>query len=739
MENHGPLSTLLDRQKPAIRWGLVIAFVVSTALIMPKFFRASFSWEPGRAWQGQDLVSEFDFALYKTEAQLAADRKLALAAVAPVYIQVPGARQKAQQHLQDLLRSFTTAIESFAVSTVAGAEEEQEQKRREIINQFGLDPEELLKGVPSWEEWKRDFPSRLSQVLGRLYDRSLADTVDAETGSDRILLRTAANEGRMMDRAEILSLREAGEMAVNEWREEPEPVKRLAHFVINNSLKPNVQYDALLTTKEKDRALSKVSTQYGKVKAGEVIVARGQIVTAEVEEMLQSYLRASQQKFGRAPYWLTFVGQLALMSMITFMLVLYLRTNRPRIFYRNRKLALVLLLYFMAAGLLVLALKVKMGTWQEYKLNYAFLAPVCMVPIVLTTFFDPRFGFFGNIIISLIGGSIVPNGFEYFFVQMVGGTVSVYSLGRLRNRSGFFVSLAYILTAYAGAFIGYSFYVSSGFQTIHYGNLLLLLINVGATLSAWLVIYVFEKGFGLTSDLTFMELLDTNHPLLKELMLKAPGTFQHSLQVANIAEAIMNRIGGNSLKAKVGALFHDVGKMKNPHFFRENIQDDQNPHEGLSDEESSKIIIQHVVDGVKLAREHNLPAEVIDFIKTHHGTSRTEFFYRHYKSEHPGEEIPDEKFRYPGPIPFTREMAVVMIADTIEAAARALKDHTPAKLKELIDSLVESKMKQNQFINCNITFRDLEDVKQVTFLQLVTIYHDRIEYPAEPTTATDEG
>jgi putative nucleotidyltransferase with HDIG domain len=341
--------------------------------------------------------------------------------------------------------------------------------------------------------------------------------------------------------------------------------------------------------------------------------------------------------------------------------------------------------------------------------------------------------------IAVFAGAIIPNGFEYFFIQLCGGAAAVYSINRLRNRADFFISLSLIFITYVFSYIGYKFYTRGSFASIEYINLMLFALNIMLTFITYPIIYVFERIFGITSDLTYIELLDTNHPLLKELSVRAPGTFQHSIQVANLTEAVLNKIGGNSLQAKVGALFHDVGKMLNPIYFIENLGDHQNPHDLVSYHESAEIVIRHVSDGVRLAQEHNLPTEVIDFIKTHHGTTRAEYFYRKHVEEHPGENVDVVEFQYPGPLPFTREMAVLMIADSCEAAARASKDHGHDKLLSLVEGIIDNKVRQRQFDKANLTFKDLEDAKQVIYAMLSSMYHGRVEYPDALVTEGGEG
>jgi cyclic-di-AMP phosphodiesterase PgpH len=506
----------------------------------------------------------------------------------------------------------------------------------------------------------------------------------------------------------------------------------LFRAIVFKAVLPNLHFDRAATIAEQTRVKGLISPVYDRIKAGQVIISRGARVTPLDDQRIKSYVRATEERFGRPSFLVTFAGQLVVVSFLAILLVLFMRNNRPRIFFNDRKLMLVMLVFLTMSAIVVLVLKLTLFTREIAGLNYIFLVPACMLPIILSAFFDSRFAFFGNIVIAVFGGAIVPNGFEYFFIQLCGGTAAVYSLTRLRNRADFFISLSIILMTYMVTYIGYNFYARGSLTQIQYSNLALFGLNVILTLITYPLIYVFEKIFGLTSDLTFVELLDTNHPLLKELSVRAPGTFQHSLQVANITEAVLNRIGGNSLQAKVGALFHDIGKMLHPFYFIENLADHANPHDNINYSESAEVIIRHVSDGVALAHEYNLPAEVIDYIRTHHGTTRVEFFYRMQVESHPDDDVNPAAFSYPGPLPYTREMAVLMISDSIEAASRAMKDKSPDKLHALVENVVDSKVRQRQFAKAYLTFKDLEDAKQVIYNMLVSIYHGRIEYPDAP-------
>lgn len=713
-------------------------FALVLALMLPKDFVPEYSFEEGKPWVAPALVADFDFSIEKLPSELEADRKKAMDAVPPVFqadTSVPGQMESV---IQEKLDVFFRQLEDYRI----GPQEELSDgnptsPRDQFRRAYDLDPEELLRNYPDPKRWYRSISEQSERFVEKVYEYGLIDTASSQLGTDVVYVWTS--QITMYQTDLILSKRDLSDfipvaMAGLGLSQADELLLRK---VVIPGLEPDLRYSPSLTNAERQRAADLVSTVKSKINKGETIISQGERVRESHTVILRSYLNARAERFGRKPFLVTFSGQLFLVTMLTLLLALFLRTNRLRIYSSMRKLSFSLLVLLFMVGIVVLVLKLTTFTQDQAGLSYIFLAPVCMVPIVFSAFFDARFAFFGNLMIAVFAGSIVPNGFEYLFIQLCGGTAAVYSITRLRNRADFFIALSLILLTYVISYLAYNYYSKGSFLTIEYQNLVLFGLNVLLTLITYPLIYVFEKIFGLTSDLTFIELLDTNHPLLKKLSVRAPGTFQHSLQVANIAEAVINRIGGNSLQIKVGALFHDIGKMENPSYFIENLGDQTNPHGEMSCRESSEVIIRHVTDGVRLAHEYNLPTEVVDFIKTHHGTTRTEYFYRKYCNENPQEEVDVTTFSYPGPLPFTREMAVLMIADSCEAAARALKDRNPDKLKILVNNIVTSKVQQEQFAKSSLTFRDLEDAKRVVYNMLISIYHGRIEYPDEPTPSEE--
>jgi hypothetical protein len=363
----------------------------------------------------------------------------------------------------------------------------------------------------------------------------------------------------------------------------------------------------------------------------------------------------------------------------------------------------------------------------NYNSKYVYVVPLCVLPLVLKAFFDARLGLFTHVLTVLLLGFIVPNSYEYMFLQIIAGIVTILTVSELYKRANLFISVGQITLVYIIAY--FAFFV------IHEGNVFEIKVETFglfifcglATLFVQPLIYVYEKMFGLVSDVSLLELSDTNTKLLKELSNKAPGTFHHSLNVANLAEASANEIGANAMLVRVGALYHDIGKMKNPTYFTENQATGINPHDELSPKESAAIITNHVIAGIEIAKKNNLPDRVVDFIRTHHGTSVVYYFYMKQKEFHA--LTTDEDYRYPGPKPFSKETAILMMCDSVEAASKSLKDPSSTKINHFVEAIINKQMETGQFLNASITFKEIESIKKVLKNKLANIFHLRIEYP----------
>ena len=489
---------------------------------------------------------------------------------------------------------------------------------------------------------------------------------------------------------------------------------------------PNIVLDENRTAIELDSRLSQVSYSSSMVMAGERIVARGEEVTEEKAQVIASLEAENDRRFSDT-YSLfgQLLGQIALAAMALTALYLFLLNTRHTILGDNRKINFVLVVIILIAALTALVVRVN-DAW-------VLLVPICIVPILMRVFFDMRAALYIHLTTVIILASLVPNSYEFIFYQLVTGIMSIITVRELEHRSQFFVLSGVIFVSYS---LIYTFGVlsqESNLLLISPERYLMFFLNAVLTLMAYPLIYLFEKLFGMTTNLTLMELSSTGHPALRELSKRAPGTFQHSMQVANISEDLISEIGGNALLAKVGALYHDIGKMENPIYFTENQSSDFNPHSELDYAESARIITSHVTDGLELARKYRLPAEVQDFIRTHHGTTYTGYFFAKELERHPDGGFDQGLFRYPGPRPYSRETAVVMIVDTVEAACRSMKVHSKESTDKMIDRLIDGKVQAHQLDNSPLTYGDIALVRQILKNKMMSIYHVRVEYPTMKT------
>lgn len=427
------------------------------------------------------------------------------------------------------------------------------------------------------------------------------------------------------------------------------------------------------------------------------------------------------QEFSGSARWMMFLGHFILVALAIGMLIMFLYLFRKDIYDDNSRIMLLMILILLI--ILVFLWARKINVFDMY------LVPVCILPIIVRAFYDTRTALFTHIIALLIIGFEAPSGFEFMFIQTIAGMVAIFSILNMSRRSQFFISVLMIFLSYSISFIGVAILHEANFRSIDWTNLKWFLGNSIITLFAFPLIFIFEKAFGFLSDVSLMELADSNSPLMRELSMKAPGTFQHSLQVANIAEAAIFHIGGNPLIVRAGAMYHDIGKIDFPMYFIENQNTLNNPHDDISFEESARIIKSHVIRGIEKAKKHGIPEQIIDFIRTHHGTVRLQYFYQSFLKNFP-EQIPDEDlFRYQGPLPFSRESAVLMMADSVEAASRSLKNADAASISNLVDHVIDNQIEQKQFDNAPITLKDISELRKLFKKMLMSIYHVRIEYP----------
>lgn len=729
---------------------LIISFLLVMTLILPRSYRLNLSFELGKPWLHEDLRTPFNFYVLKSPDSLESERNFAALQVHDIY-------QRDSLQIKNAKATVARKISTYAMQLLAyrrALDTGDSLKRQNLLQAFFLVespevPPVRFRNLPNIQQWQVDLQQKAELLINQVYAKGYVEIQNYGPDLHFINTRVQPALEKRVPINQLLVDKEGLERFLIELMVPAnDPSHQVLFRILVNEIQPNYRFSRRLTEEERDQRKNLVSPILREYSTNEMIIQQGEVVDLANETVLLAFIQELQQRAIRDRSFEVSISQLLLIALITALLLVYLAVNRPRIYFDNNKLALILFTFLMTVGLMALA--ARLGNLasrlegNEFSLNFVYLAPACLVPIFMRNFFGLGTAFLCNLLVALFGSVLIQQDLEYAFVQIIAGTVAIYSMTALRKRAQFWYTLLYIFLAYTLAFLVYNLYSKSGFEGIPYRTILLFLANTLATVIAFNLIFLFEKLFGVTSDLTYLELLDTNHPLLKELARKTPGTFQHSLQVSNIAEAVISEIGGNDLLVHVGALYHDIGKMPNPQYFIENMTEEHkrnNPHDQLTSLESAQIIIGHVSNGVELAQKHHLPNEIIQFIQTHHGTTRVEYFYRnHLKAiRQQGEDgSEDEGFRYPGPRPFSKETAVLMISDSIEAASRAIQLPTPENLKELVDRIIDAKIQDGQLNDSNLTFKDLTTIRKVVYKQLLSIYHARIKYPEEIPLSTQK-
>ena len=491
---------------------------------------------------------------------------------------------------------------------------------------------------------------------------------------------------------------------------------------ISDFVTENLYFDEQLNKNEKKQLLDKLSTTKGMVQAGERIIFQGDLVGQEKYMILESLKQAYEKKRGdNMEYFLVIAGRLLTISFFIVLMFLYLLFYRRDIFDHKRRLSFIIMMIVLMVFMAGFATKVK-------SINI-YMVPMAILPILVRIFYDSRTAIFSLMVTTLLIGYFAPNSYEYIILQMIAGIIAVFSLNKLHKRSHIVFSALWVFLTYSVVYLSIAMVQEGNLETINWTALEWFGVSSFFIFITYPLIYIFEKIFGFVSDVTLIELSDSNQPLLRKLAEEAPGTFQHSIQIANLAEAVIHKIGGNPFLIRAGALYHDIGKTYDPEFFIENQAIGMNPHDQIDHLKSSGIIIDHVANGVKLAQKYGLPEILISFITTHHGTTQTDYFYKMYQNENPDKDVDPKMFTYPGPLPQNKETAVLMLIDGIEAATRSLKEKSLVNIRDMIEKMVEQKIRSNQLINADLTFREISILKATLLEKLVNIYHVRIEYP----------
>ncbi|MEE4178445.1 MAG: HDIG domain-containing metalloprotein [Bacteroides sp.] len=670
------------------------ALFLGSILLIVQFFprqtRFAYDYQQGRPWLHEDLIAPFNFAVLKSDEELEEDRAEVLRDFRPFFRHLPEiAEEQEMRFVQEFDREWQKRF----------GETEGQARKENLEKGFSLLDSVFSMGVISFEgapgEVNSDYAFRL---------------IEGHTATSR----------RVSD---FLTMREAFLWISTQLEKEAGFERDLLLSLIENAMAANIVFDHQYSEMTREAELDKIPLSRGMVQQGEKIISRGELVTPEKFRLLESFKAEFQKQAGQTSIaTVLYAGQLLLVSISIVVLALFLWFFRREVFFDNRRLVLILLSVFILVFITSQVVKAEV--------DWLFLLPVCIVPILIRAFFDNRLALYVHIITIIIIGFLVPRSFEFVFMQFVAGIVAIFSMVNLRRRSQLFITVMLIFLTYSAIFFGLSLAQTGTTRGIDWINFAYFGGAATLTLFAYPLIFLFERIFALPTDFSLLELADTNNTLLRELNLNAPGTFQHSLQVANLAEEAIIQIGGNSLLTRTGALYHDIGKIKNPMFFTENQASGFNPHDDIPREESARIIISHVIEGIEMARKKNIPEYIIDFIRTHHGTTTARYFFSMHKKENPGVETDIKAFTYPGPRPFSKETAVVMMADSVEAASRSMRKPDERSISDLVEKIIDTQIAEKQFENANITFKDITVVKKIFKRRLMNIYHVRIVYPS---------
>ena len=668
------------------RFFVPAVFILAIALVTLLFPRQGdfkYSFSEGRPWQYGLLTAPFDFPIYKPADQLKAERDSILRFYEPYYTIDESVEKNAMAEF-DADVNLNTKLSSLSPDYILYLRNSLQKIYR--------------SGIMRSEDYDKVFSSETQSM--RLRKGNLAESKSVETFSTikSAYEQLLDNTPKSMD-AELIRLAD-----------------------VNKYIRENIVYDASTSEKAREEFIQQVSPSTGMVQTGQRIIDQGEIVNSQTYQVLNSLKRVTEERSGRTGKngWMIF-GQLLLVVLLFGAFYAYLLFFRPHE-YRNRKHVTFMVL-------LVTSFVALTAITSRLDLFNVYIIPYAIVTILIRTFIDSRTALFASLITIILSSLMVPFPFEFIVIQIAVAMVSVFMLKELSERYQLIRSSFFILIAYSLMYIGLVMHQEGNINKIDPIIFIYFFINFIFILFSYSLVYLIEKSFGFISGVSLIELSNINKPLLKELSEKAPGTFQHSLQVSNLGMAAAVKIGANASLIRTGALYHDIGKMMNPAFFTENQSPGMNPHAGLPFEESARIIINHVRDGVKIAQKNNLPKQITDFIETHHGTSMPKYFYISWKNANPGKEINEDLFRYPGPNPFSKETAIMMMADAVEAASRSLPEYNEESIQNLVDSLIDSQVAEGYFKLAPITFRDIAAIKEVFLQKLQTIYHTRIAYP----------
>lgn len=659
---------------------LVLITVLLIVWALPRNESKQFRYDIGKPWMYGSFIAKFDFPIYKTDETIKEQEDSLLETYQPYY-------------------NYDPAVEKKQVS------------------KFLADYQNGIPGLP------HNYVRLIADRLHRLYQAGIMDTPEyneAYRDSTSQVRLVSGNSAQSISLGCVYSSLSAYEqLFIDEQIAMQRPI--LQRCNLNNYIEPNLIYDKGKSETERNDLLSSIPPASGMVMSGQKVIDRGDIVDEYTYRVLSSFEREIKRRSAtQTQITNTIIGQVIFVTLMVFLFTMYLGLFRRDYFNKPRSIAMLYTL--------ITLFPVVVSLMMRHNFLSVYMLPFAMVPIFVRVFMDSRTAFVCHVTMILICTTAVRYQYEFIIIQLVAGLIAIYSLRELTRRAQVFKTAILVGIGSTFVYLALQLMQDNDFSSMDHDMYYHFVVNAVLLLIAYPMMYIIEKMFGFVSSVTLFELSNTNRGLLRDLSEIAPGTFQHSITVGNLAAEIANKIGANALLVRTGALYHDIGKMKNPVFFTEN-QAGVNPHDTLSYQESARIIISHVTEGVKLAERENLPTIIRDFIVTHHGTGITKFFYIKYKNEHPEEEVDPAPFTYPGPNPFTREQAILMIADGVEAASRSLPEYTEESISTLVNRMIDQDVTDGYFKECPITFRDLAIAKLVLIERLKAIYHTRISYP----------
>lgn len=668
----------------------LLVSVVTLIYFLPRESKFGYVYELNKPWHYPQLIASYDFVIYKTDDEVKRER-------------------------DSVVRQF---VPYYRVDSLVAEKQIAALRKDFYAGKF--------RGIPVY------YLPRLVENLRQIYARGILDVSDYEgflKGDSHVLRLIRGQEATTGEVENFFTIRTAYDYLLNRDKDALSQ-EALRGCNLNDYLAVNVKNDTAKNRLELQSELSQVSDNIGMVQSGQLVIDRGQIVNAEHVRILNSLKKESEQRMDPSRgYWFIFAGQVIFVILLISLLFTYLKLFRRD--YFSSPHSVLLLFSFVTVFPVITYLMMAHHFYSVY------LVPYALIPIFVRIFMDSRTSFMAVVTSSLLSALSLHSPFEFVLWQIVTGATVIYSLRELTERSQLLRTVLAVVVVGLVISIGYDLSQGLNGDAFDRSRIVYMIIGGILLLFAYPLMYFVEKLFGFTSSVTLVELTNTNNPILRKMSKVAQGTFNHSMQVSNLAAEVADKIGAKAQLARTGALYHDIGKVLNPAFFTEN-QSGVNPHDTISEERSAQIIINHVTDGLRLAEKYHLPQVIKEFIRTHHGTGLVKYFYIQYCNKHVGEPVDEEAFRYPGPNPQTREQAVVMMCDSVEAASRSLKEYTEESITQLVNRIVDSQLAEGHFKECPITFRDIADAKRTLIDSLKTIYHTRISYP-EVKKPTDQA